>query len=170
MEGLILENGRRNMKNWMTGTILFLAGGIGGFFWKNGIIGKRMKEQKQYADKHLELFLMMNQWVRIKQEGKNLALFFEKNGYEKIAIYGMSYAGLTLVSELDGTNVQVMYGIDKKTDIDYLGIDVFPPENFLDNVDVIVITAITYFDEIEEKLSKKINCPIISLEDVLFEV
>jgi hypothetical protein len=37
-------------------------------------------------------------------------------------------------------------------------------------VDAIVVTAITFFDEIEEKLSEKIDCPIISLDDILYEV
>ena len=40
----------------------------------------------------------------------------------------------------------------------------------LEEVDAVVVTAITFFDEIEEKLSQKIDCPIISLEDILYEI
>ena len=40
----------------------------------------------------------------------------------------------------------------------------------LENVDAIVVTAITFFDEIAEKLEEKVNCPVISLEDILYEV
>ncbi len=36
-------------------------------------------------------------------------------------------------------------------------------------VDAIVVTAITFYDEIKEELSRKIDCPIISLEDILYE-
>ena len=43
-------------------------------------------------------------------------------------------------------------------------------EDDLKPVDAIVVTAITFFDEIKEKLSEKIDCPIISLEDILYEV
>lgn len=113
---------------------------------------------------------MMNQWVKVKQEGKNLVSYFEQNGYKRIAVYGMSYAGETLVNELKNTSVQVVYGIDKNAETLYADIDVVTLENPLDEVDAVVVTAITFFDEIEEKLSNKMNCPIISLEDILYEV
>ena len=43
-------------------------------------------------------------------------------------------------------------------------------EDTLDDVDAIVVTAVTFFDEIEDELHKKVNCPILSLEDILYEV
>jgi hypothetical protein len=49
-------------------------------------------------------------------------------------------------------------------------VDVVTMDDDLEEVDAIVVTAITFFDEIEEKLSAKIDCPIISLEDILYEV
>lgn len=112
----------------------------------------------------------MNQWVKIKQEGKNLAAYFEKHGYKKIAVYGMSYAGETLVDELKGSDVEIAYGIDRKADTIYADIDVVSLEDSLESVDAVVVTAVTFFDEIEAKLCEKVECPIISLEDILYEV
>jgi len=43
-------------------------------------------------------------------------------------------------------------------------------DDSLEDVDVVIVTAITFFDEIETKLSEKLDCPIISLEDILYEV
>ena len=63
-----------------------------------------------------------------------------------------------------------MYGIDKKADSIYADVDVVSIDDDLAPVDVIVVTAITFFDEIEENLSEKLDCPIISLEDILYEV
>ena len=40
----------------------------------------------------------------------------------------------------------------------------------LEKVDVIVVTAITFFESIENELSSKVEYPIVSLEDVLYEV
>jgi hypothetical protein len=131
---------------------------------------KKIKSARGYSQKHLALFQMMNQWVKVKQEGKNLASYFEKNGYKKIAIYGMSYAGETLLEELKGTDIKVAYGIDKKADSIYADVDVVSMDDDFEEVDAIVVTAITFFDEIEEELSEKVDCPIISLEDVLYEV
>lgn len=52
-----------------------------------GTVGKTvaggMDKTKSMSDKHLALFLMMNQWVKVKQEGKNLAEYFKGNSYKK---------------------------------------------------------------------------------------
>lgn len=142
----------------------FGAGSVG------KITGEKMNKIQNMSNKHLSLFLMMNQWVKVKQEGKNLADYLEKNGYKKIAIYGMSYAGETLVDELKNTGITVAYGIDKNADSIYADVDIVSMEDQLDSVDAIVVTAITFFDEIEEKLSAQVDGPIISLEDILYEV
>lgn len=158
------------MKKGVIGVLSLLAGAAGGAIGVGRVTGTKVTEMRQMADKHLVLYLMMRQWVKAKQEGKNLADYFERNGYQKIAIYGMSYAGETLVDELNGTNVKVVYGIDKKADMIYADVDVVSIEDDLEPVDAVVVTAVTFFDEIEEKLSEKVSCPIISLEDVLYEV
>lgn len=139
-----------------------------------GVVGKfkgdKLVKMRNMSNKHLALFLMMNQWVKVKQEGKNLASYFEKEGYKKIAVYGMSYAGETLIDELKDSGVEVAYGIDKEADTIYGDVDIISMNEKLESVDAIVVTAITFFDEIEEGLSEKIDCPIISLEDILYEV
>ncbi len=141
-----------------------------------GIAGVRRKMkakvtcEKKMSEKHLALYLMMNQWVKVKQEGKKLSSYFEKRNYHEIAVYGMSFAGKTLVDELEGSGIKIKYGIDKKADNIYAEFEVVTPDEKLEEVDAVVVTAIQFFSEIEEKLSKKIKCPIISLENVLYEV
>ena len=158
------------MKKGVISALSALAGAVIGA----GVIGKKKDKKTKKAwkmsDKHLALFLMMNQWVKVKQEGKNLSAYFEKNGYKKIAIYGMSFAGETLVDELRGSDVYVAYGIDQNAETIYTDVEVVTMENTLAEVDAIVVTAISFFDEIEEKLSEKIDCPVISLEDILYDV
>ncbi len=139
-----------------------------------GTVGKMSMDRTQriqsMSDKHLALFLMMNQWVKVKQDGKNLSSYFEKNGYKKIAIYGMSYAGETLADELRNTGTRVAYGIDKNANSVYCDVDIVSMEDDLETVDAVVVTAITFFEEITAQLSEKIKCPILSLEDILYEV
>ena len=40
----------------------------------------------------------------------------------------------------------------------------------LTEVDAVVVTPIVFFNEIEKELSEKLDCPIISLEDILYEI
>ena len=162
------------MKKEMKSIVSALAGATMGGIVAAGVVGKISAEEtakaQKMSEKHLALFKMMNQWVRVKQEGKNLSSYFDSNGYKEIAIYGMSFAGETLIEELKDTNTKVLYGIDQCADRLYSEVDILTVEDELKEVDVVVVTAITFFDEIEEKLHGRIECPIISLEDILYEV
>lgn len=154
--------------------IMFIMSVATGFVAGASVFGRKenkaKRKEQELSKKHLALFLMMNQWVQVKQEGKKLADYLYEQGYRNIAIYGMSYAGETLVNELRGSNINILYGIDKKSDSLYSDIEIISLEDELKDVDAIIVTAITFFDEIEEKLSPKIHCPVISLEDILYEI
>lgn len=158
------------MKKIVISALSALAGAAVGAGSVGKIADKETNRIKSMSDKHFALFLMMNQWVKVKQEGKNLSSYFAKNGYRKIAIYGMSYAGETLLEELKNSDITVSYGIDNNSDAIYADVDIVSMEDALGDVDAIVVTAITYFDEIADELSKKVSCPIISLDTILYEV
>lgn len=159
-----------NMNKGIVSALSVLTGAAVGAGVVNQLSTKKNNQIQNMSDKHLTLFLMMNQWVRVKQEGKNLSTYFIDKGYKKIAIYGMSYAGETLLEELWNTEIEVSYGIDKNVKGIYSEIDVVSPDEELKEVDAIVVTPIFFMDEIEEILSKKMDCPIISLEDILYEI
>lgn len=158
------------MNKGVVGVLSLLTGAAAGAIGAGKITGAKINEKQQISDKHLSLFLMMNQWVKVKQSGKNLSAYFEQNGYKKIAIYGMSYAGETLLEELSGSSIEVAYGIDKRAEHIYADVDIVTMDDMLGDVDAIVVTAVTFFDAIEEALAEKIDCPVISLEDILYEV
>ena len=125
------------MKKGTIGVLSTLFGAAAGAGVTGVKMSKTLNEKQKMSNKHFALFQMMNQWVRIKQEGKNLYEYFEKNGYRKIAIYGMSFAGETLVYELENTKTEVLYGIDKNAKSLYLDIDIVEPEDDLREVDAI---------------------------------
>lgn len=149
---------------------LFLAGGCGSIFLMKAFMEKKIKKVSDLAEKHLTMFFVANKWVNLKQEGKSLAPYLEKSGYKNIAIYGMSYLGESLIHELDGTGIKVIYGIDKNVDGLYESIRTVTPEEDLIAVDAVIVTAVTFFDEIKSCLQKKVKCPILSLEDILYEL
>lgn len=157
-----MKKGVNTVLSILAGTALG-AGTIGKAVWE------KVEKANKMSEKHLALFLMMNQWVKVKQEGVNLSEYFEKNGYKRIAVYGMSYAGETLMDELKGTDVEVVYGIDRKADSLYADVEIKSMDDELGEVDAVVVTAITFFSAIEEELGRKLNCPIISLEDILYD-
>lgn len=131
---------------------------------KKGIINGLLTTNKNYV-----LFRLMNQWVKVKQEGKNLSEYFRQCGYKKIAIYGMGYIGDTLLNELKGTETEVLYGIDRNASSTYANIDVVSLSDEFKPVDAIVLTVIDSFEMISERVQEKINCPILSIIDVVFD-
>ncbi len=158
------------MKKGIISIVSAIAGAATGAGVMAKQVAKETKKQKELADKHLALYLMMNQWVKVKQENKSIADYLEKNGYKEIAIYGMNYVGETLLNELAGSGVKVKYAIDRNADNIYTDVDIVAPEESMEKVDAVIVTPITFFDEIEEMLSATTDCPILSMEDILYEV
>ena len=147
-----------------------IVGAVAGGTAAGTVSSKKMKEMAQKGGKVHQLYMAFDQWLRIRQEGRTLVEYFEKWNYKTVAIYGMKELGERLYDELEGSGITVRYIIDKNADLIYANVDVVTPDEKLDPVDVIVVTALYYFDEIEEMLSERVDCPIISLEDILYEV
>ena len=113
---------------------------------------------------------MEDQWLIKKQEGKSIIEYFQKKGITNIAIYGMSYLGERLLDELRESEIKVKYAIDMNANNIYTDVDVFLPSQELPRVDAVVVTAVFFFYDIQEMLSKKVDYEIISLEDLLNEI
>lgn len=116
-------------------------------------------------------FQLLNHWLELKSEGKSLASYFEEMGYGHIAIYGMAELANRLLEELCGSPVCIDYGIDRDISISLARIDqVYFPEDDLPETDAIVVTPYSSFETIKSILEAKANCPIISLEEVVWSV
>ncbi len=115
-------------------------------------------------------YSLLIQWVRLHQMGKSIEGYMKHHGYKKVAIYGLKELALLVYEELKGSSVEVLYGIDKNPQNVCLDIDTITPDEDLPAVDAVIVTAVYYYDEIKRELSEKVSCPIISLEDIVFEM
>ncbi|MCM1211806.1 MAG: hypothetical protein NC318_09395 [Blautia sp.] len=162
------------MKKGFGGVFSTLAGmtvgAVAGSVAAGTASSKKIKEMAEGHVKVHELYMAFDKWLQVRQKGKTLVEYFEKQGYKTVAIYGMKELGERLYDELYGSGITVKYIIDKNADLLYADVDVVTPDEKLESVDVIVVTAIYYFDEIEEMLSERVDYPIVSLEDILYEV
>lgn len=121
-------------------------------------------------EKFKSYYHVLNRWLALKQEGKSITEYFSQKGYNKVAIYGMGEVGNRLYEECMNNQLNVAYAIDQNSIGVYSELDVYGIEDELPEVDVIVVTAIFAFDEIYSDLSSKVDCPIVSLEDIVFEI
>lgn len=110
------------------------------------------------------------QWIDIKQKGESIGQILLEKGYKKIAIYGIYDLGERLYYELKDSSIEVKYIIDRNPSTKISDVEIYKPTDDFETVDAIIVTAIHYFDEIKNDLAKKMNCPILSLEDVVMKL
>jgi hypothetical protein len=159
------------MKKGFLATVSLLAGAAAGAATIGKIQGQAVEAKAKKVDQFRGYYNMLNQWLVLKQEGKSLEKYFVDNGYKKIAIYGMGEMGNRLYDELKGSSVEIKFAIDKEAESIYSDLEVIEKEELTskESVDVIVVTATYAYDEIEEEISGMVNCPVVSLDDVVYE-
>lgn len=157
------------MKKSIIGAILagtVIGGSIIGN-WKD----KKIKQKEEQELKYAELTRLLAQWVNLKQDKKELKRYFIENNFKRIAVYGVSYVGKCLIHELRNTEIEVAYVIDQWGDAIDLEeqIRLVHPDDEMELVDAVIVTSVYYFEQIEKKMQEKIDCPIISISDIVFE-
>lgn len=149
---------------------MFVFGvGCGGFAMYRLQKRKTVEIQRE-SDKHLEMFFLMNTWVSNNRKGKMIGTYLKKNGFQDIAIYGMGYIGKNLYEELIKEGIVIKYLIDQNKNTHIQGRDVKTPDDEIETVDVIIVTSIYNFLEIEKNLRSKYNSLILSLSDIIYKM
>ena len=158
------------MKKKTAAVFSMIIGSVAGSAASMTLLGRKAQQKAKKVDKFKGYYNMLNQWLMIKQEGKTLEEYFINNGYKTIAIYGMGEMGNRLYDELKDSSIQIKYAVDENAAGTYSDIEVIDKDEEYMDVDVIVVTATFAFDDIEEELQKKVTFPIISLDDVVYEM
>lgn len=150
-----------------------ILGAVAGFAAEETTIGKARKKAMHKIEendiKFQEFYSILLQWVHMHNDGKKIGEYLLKCGYHTVAIYGIKELGEELLYELKGSGVEVKYAIDKNADNLYAETDVYRPDEELESVDAVIVTAVHWFDEIEKDMKEKLGCPILSLEDVVYD-
>lgn len=157
------------MKKGINALLGGIAGAVAGGIFVGKTCSKTIALKTDKINKFKSYYNMLNQWLILKQQGKTLEQYFVDNAYKTIAIYGMGEMGNRLYDELKESNIHIAYAIDQEASR-YTEIASRSPQEQLDDVDVIVVTAVFAFEEIKNNICTKASCPIVSLEDVVYEV
>lgn len=155
------------------GILTVLTGIAGGVLGASTVSYTSKKTTGRIEEKRLkmtEFYHVLERWLFLRQEGRSLVEYFDRYAYKTVAIYGMKELGERLYDELKGTDIEVKYAIDKNANQMVSDISIVTLQDSLEQVDVIVVTAIHYFNDIERELSEIVDCPIVSIEDVVYEL
>lgn len=128
-----------------------------------------LRQSFLYTEKLQIFFDLLSEWCVGKIKGKEIADWIIKNNYRSIAIYGMGILGEILYLDLqDNRNIQILYGLDRREkkikDLKVCGLD-----DPLAPVDLIIVTAVTSYEEIKNEIAQKVSfpCKIISLTQLI---
>lgn len=110
---------------------------------------------------------LFDKWLLLKENGNTLHQFFERWGYKRIALYGLGMAGNHLLTELEKSQIEVIYGIDKLGNKFQVGFPVYTPDANLPEADVIVISVAYDFGNIYKNLRQTFTGSIVSLEEII---
>lgn len=133
---------------------------------------KKAKKTNSYKiKKYQTYYYLFGSWMVLRNKGRTLAEYFENHNFKNVAICGLGRLGLCLYEELKGSNIDVKYAIERKAEsFSYLNLKVISPEEYLETVDVIVVTKFIEYNKIVEELRKKTSCQVVNLEDVVFSM
>ena len=125
------------------------------------------KKNREFAVER-EYKEMLIQWRMLDHGGYHLSNYMRKMKYNKVAIYGINETALLVIDDLRKDGIIVSYGIDRSVRKLRADLAIITPELIekSENVDVIIVTAIQYYDEIKNNL-KDVNIPIISLKEIM---
>lgn len=126
-------------------------------------------KQKDIEFKKLKKnFLMLYDWMdSSRTENKALVSLLEKRGYKEVIIYGWGYLGQQLYKELQDTQIRVKGILDRRTMDNAYNIPAYTLRSELPEADAVIITVLYDGEKIRNDLAEKVNCPIMSLEELI---
>lgn len=130
----------------------------------------KYKEMIRLSDKHLEMFLVMDKWFENELKGKKLANHLRNSGIYNISIYGMGYIGKNLYAYLKKEGFEIGNLIDQNSNRKVDGIRIRAMDDEQAPTDAVIVTAVYYFEELENGLKMKFKEPIFSFADIVYKL
>ena len=127
-------------------------------------------------EKYAYVYPVLNDWLRLKIEEKEIKEFFIRNHINKIAVYGVGDLGEIFYSDIKNKGIEISYFVDQRWQQYPDGIDGIPVIGLNDigkqkAVDAIIVAPVFYFNSIVDALVEA-GCDleqIISLSSVIKE-
>lgn len=152
----------------ITAVLFAIFGLIAGFFGAKSIL----KNSNVFENRFRSYYHLLNKWLKVKIEGRQIIDYLETNNINALAIYGFGELGMRLYEELTKTRVDVAFIVNKSvtSGCQFEGIKVvdIPDVSLQGRVDAIIVTPVYDFQYIFNDLIKAgVKDRIISLEEII---
>lgn len=133
---------------------------------------ERLIETEQFRYIHLlekfrRMFMVYDNWMRLECEKGPLSGFLQREGYKRIAVYGVGYIGMQLWRRLNNTEVHMVSLIDLNAEYIESEFPIVKLEEFQEKVDLIVVTQVENTEDIISYVKGMVKAPVISIQKLL---
>lgn len=118
----------------------------------------------QISNKNLQYLLLLD------DAEKKILTFFNRQGWSRVAVYGVNGIGHIVIQRLLCSGVNICYGIDRNPNAKSDDIKIVQVEQIQPNIDVIIVTPEQEFVNIEQKISEYSSAEIVRLSSLIEEV
>ena len=129
---------------------------------------KRWLRKQEIHDRFDKLNL---QWDKNNEKGMTIEKYLQQKGVKKIAIYGLGKMAGRLISELEKSSVEIVYGMDRNIKNEKYPFQICKIDEECPKVDEIIITPILHtqkeYDDVALKF--KSNVEIECLEKIIID-
>ncbi len=92
----------------------------------------------------------------------------KNHNIKSVAVYGYSYLGKRLCDLIIKEGVKIDYVVDRaEKEAAHENVIVYSPKDDLPWTQLMIVTALYDYDEIESELSRKLDCMIVALDDLI---
>lgn len=112
----------------------------------------------------------MNKMMCIMEQNISLGKYLKELGFSKIAVYGYGFVGKHLITLLQREGIDVLYVIDKNSNVLSSDINVCVLSKDMPYVDAIIVTPIDEYPAIRSSIKKFVDFNTISLGHILNEL
>ncbi|HCT90058.1 MAG TPA: hypothetical protein DF613_01550 [Lachnospiraceae bacterium] len=142
------------------------------FYELNGQYRESFEKERDQKIKMTEFYDLLIRWVALYQENRKIAEWITGKGYRSIGVYGMRELGVLIYHELAREGFEKCVAIDQNADNLNLNSDmeIQSPTEKLSDLDLIIVAAPHYFEEIRKSLESMTQADVVSIEDIVFEI
>lgn len=128
-------------------------------------LDRKAMELENEAQKFKLFYHVLTRWML---NGENcIADKLAKKNVSTYVVYGYAELGKILRKQLEPEGFELLYIFDQKMTDATDGIKIYKPQAGLPDADIIIVTAVYYYEEIRKELSKMGYQHICSLQDLL---
>ena len=149
----------------------YVIAGLRGSFIGGICLGRWSREEdlvteRNRVKKFEDYFSILNSWLKLKNHGGEVKDYFCKNKFRRIGIYGMGELGKRLYEELEKSDVEIIFAMDKGGYNLPNGLRMVNESEEIPTVDVIVVTPTFDYNNIENSLQQRTHNKIVSISEI----